>query len=134
MRTICTQSSVRHSQKVIIVHITFWVLFLRPLDVLFTRLDFESTWPLDVYHIILCLERFDDCVGVCHGGIVADFGRKLRVTTQVETPSTAALEQSAHPLLVILWVDCPLAVSYTHLRAHETSLHLVCRLLLEKKK
>ena len=27
-----------------------------------------------------------------------------------------------------------IAVSYTHLRAHETSLHLVCRLLLEKKK
>ena len=25
-------------------------------------------------------------------------------------------------------------VSYTHLRAHETSLHLVFRLLLEKKK
>ena len=24
-------------------------------------------------------------------------------------------------------------VSYTHLRAHETSAHLVCRLLLEKK-
>eukprot|EP00831_Metopus_contortus_P074313 TRINITY_DN6787_c0_g1_i2.p1 TRINITY_DN6787_c0_g1~~TRINITY_DN6787_c0_g1_i2.p1 ORF type:complete len:202 (+),score=32.86 TRINITY_DN6787_c0_g1_i2:138-743(+) len=38
--------------------------------------------------------------------------------------------------------DCPISgemasidpVSYTHLRAHETSLHLVCRLLLEKKK
>eukprot|EP00831_Metopus_contortus_P026761 TRINITY_DN22687_c0_g1_i5.p1 TRINITY_DN22687_c0_g1~~TRINITY_DN22687_c0_g1_i5.p1 ORF type:complete len:148 (+),score=41.66 TRINITY_DN22687_c0_g1_i5:182-625(+) len=28
----------------------------------------------------------------------------------------------------------PSPVSYTHLRAHETSLHLVCRLLLEKKK
>eukprot|EP00831_Metopus_contortus_P076353 TRINITY_DN70440_c0_g1_i1.p1 TRINITY_DN70440_c0_g1~~TRINITY_DN70440_c0_g1_i1.p1 ORF type:complete len:119 (+),score=25.54 TRINITY_DN70440_c0_g1_i1:125-481(+) len=28
----------------------------------------------------------------------------------------------------------PAPVSYTHLRAHETSLHLVCRLLLEKKK
>ena len=27
-----------------------------------------------------------------------------------------------------------LPVSYTHLRAHETTLHLVCRLLLEKKK
>ena len=26
------------------------------------------------------------------------------------------------------------AVSYTHLRAHETDSHLVCRLLLEKKK
>jgi len=29
------------------------------------------------------------------------------------------------------WVK---AVSYTHLRAHETVLDLVCRLLLEKKK
>ncbi|WP_232806203.1 cytochrome c-type biogenesis protein, partial [Salmonella enterica] len=46
------------------------------------------------------------------------------------------------PLTVLLWV-LPLAaivaggwitVSYTHLRAHETTLHLVCRLLLEKKK
>ena len=26
------------------------------------------------------------------------------------------------------------AVSYTHLRAHETPEHLVCRLMLEKKK
>ena len=30
--------------------------------------------------------------------------------------------------------DRLLAVSYTHLRAHETVLDLVCRLLLEKKK
>ena len=29
--------------------------------------------------------------------------------------------------------DGPDAVSYTHLRAHETVLDLVCRLLLEKK-
>ena len=28
----------------------------------------------------------------------------------------------------------PIAVSYTHLRAHETDSYLVCRLLLEKKK
>eukprot|EP00658_Telonema_sp_P-2_P052032 TRINITY_DN40170_c0_g1_i1.p1 TRINITY_DN40170_c0_g1~~TRINITY_DN40170_c0_g1_i1.p1 ORF type:complete len:126 (-),score=26.59 TRINITY_DN40170_c0_g1_i1:16-393(-) len=28
----------------------------------------------------------------------------------------------------------PTSVSYTHLRAHETPEHLVCRLLLEKKK
>ncbi|GAB5804826.1 hypothetical protein JMUB7522_27250 [Staphylococcus aureus] len=27
---------------------------------------------------------------------------------------------------------CTAPVSYTHLRAHETTLHLVCRLLLEK--
>ena len=31
-------------------------------------------------------------------------------------------------------VDTVIAVSYTHLRAHETVLDLVCRLLLEKKK
>ena len=31
------------------------------------------------------------------------------------------------------WVRRPVAVSYTHLRAHETVLDLVCRLLLEKK-
>ena len=30
--------------------------------------------------------------------------------------------------------DMLIAVSYTHLRAHETPEHLVCRLLLEKKK
>ena len=32
------------------------------------------------------------------------------------------------------FVDGMIAVSYTHLRAHETVLDLVCRLLLEKKK
>ena len=31
------------------------------------------------------------------------------------------------------WYD-EVAVSYTHLRAHETEADLVCRLLLEKKK
>ena len=31
-------------------------------------------------------------------------------------------------------VRVPVAVSYTHLRAHETVLDLVCRLLPEKKK
>ena len=30
--------------------------------------------------------------------------------------------------------DIIIPVSYTHLRAHETPEHLVCRLLLEKKK
>src|SRR5665647_3024150 len=31
-------------------------------------------------------------------------------------------------------IDGIVAVSYTHLRAHETDSYLVCRLLLEKKK
>ena len=37
-------------------------------------------------------------------------------------------------LLLILIFAVLGAVSYTHLRAHETVLDLVCRLLLEKKK
>ena len=32
------------------------------------------------------------------------------------------------------YIESPQPVSYTHLRAHETVLDLVCRLLLEKKK
>ena len=41
------------------------------------------------------------------------------------------------PVLVLTIFPAPGAlesVSYTHLRAHETPEHLVCRLLLEKKK
>ena len=34
----------------------------------------------------------------------------------------------------VVLINCFVAVSYTHLRAHETVLDLVCRLLLEKKK
>ena len=39
-------------------------------------------------------------------------------------------------ILLALWLskDTGKAVSYTHLRAHETVLDIVCRLLLEKKK
>src|SRR5665647_2737401 len=33
-----------------------------------------------------------------------------------------------------VYLQCPVSVSYTHLRAHETDSYLVCRLLLEKKK
>ena len=44
--------------------------------------------------------------------------------------STAAGQD---PAVLVLPVDST-AVSYTHLRAHETVLDLVCRLLLEKKK
>ena len=35
---------------------------------------------------------------------------------------------------IIEVTDSDIPVSYTHLRAHETVLDLVCRLLLEKKK
>ncbi|WP_460381685.1 hypothetical protein [Staphylococcus aureus] len=35
-------------------------------------------------------------------------------------------------MLYALMIEWLYSVSYTHLRAHETTLHLVCRLLLEK--
>src|SRR5674536_382922 len=37
-------------------------------------------------------------------------------------------------ILAIAYLFSAITVSYTHLRAHETPEHLVCRLLLEKKK
>ena len=43
-------------------------------------------------------------------------------------------ERSYVPVLADESVFSPQAVSYTHLRAHETDSYLVCRLLLEKKK
>ena len=36
--------------------------------------------------------------------------------------------------IIIIFITDGVPVSYTHLRAHETVLDLVCRLLLEKKK
>ena len=43
---------------------------------------------------------------------------------------------TADPFSIMDYVGLPrvTSVSYTHLRAHETVLDLVCRLLLEKKK
>ena len=47
----------------------------------------------------------------------------------------AALEQGAVNVEEHAFLEFGVeAVSYTHLRAHETVLDLVCRLLLEKKK
>ena len=42
--------------------------------------------------------------------------------------------KSGHVAVMVPEVDEDGPVSYTHLRAHETVLDLVCRLLLEKKK
>src|SRR5665647_3858206 len=44
------------------------------------------------------------------------------------------LHYGFHVCRVSVQVDRHNAVSYTHLRAHETDSYLVCRLLLEKKK
>ena len=58
---------------------------------------------------------------------------------QMESLSTGMPKMGSEPFITRLEINAnsgkiPIAVSYTHLRAHETVLDLVCRLLLEKKK
>src|SRR5678816_893433 len=66
-------------------------------------------------------------------GAIVDRSDKLRIVRIaqmafiVEASTLWALTVTRH--ITIEWL---LAVSYTHLRAHETPEHLVCRLLLEK--
>src|SRR5660397_228559 len=67
----------------------------------------------------------------------------LNNTHDAPMRTTLSFEMAGIPILVglvhtpaegILQVARVRAVSYTHLRAHETKANLVCRLLLEKKK
>ena len=55
------------------------------------------------------------------------------IIQQYEEYGSATLERVWQSLFKV-YNQTLRTVSYTHLRAHETSLHLVCRLLLEKKK
>ena len=50
-----------------------------------------------------------------------------------ETVKSLSFQKSLTPAFTLTLLTSP-PVSYTHLRAHETVLDLVCRLLLEKKK
>src|SRR5680860_81475 len=53
----------------------------------------------------------------------------------VVTRIVAKLRHGCRPGEPQIWItQTPAAVSYTHLRAHETDSYLVCRLLLEKQK
>ena len=58
---------------------------------------------------------------LAHAGEVVDELQRIREAAEERRLVTSAADGSS-------------AVSYTHLRAHETVLDLVCRLLLEKKK
>ena len=63
------------------------------------------------------------------GKFVAPFNGKV-VATEGAASATSSLR-----IVPLPWASTTAApVSYTHLRAHETVLDLVCRLLLEKKK
>eukprot|EP00658_Telonema_sp_P-2_P005507 TRINITY_DN12058_c0_g1_i1.p1 TRINITY_DN12058_c0_g1~~TRINITY_DN12058_c0_g1_i1.p1 ORF type:complete len:171 (+),score=14.73 TRINITY_DN12058_c0_g1_i1:526-1038(+) len=58
-----------------------------------------------------------------------------RLSNTLDSPNEY-MGTSAPPSLMAIRTNplCLESVSYTHLRAHETPEHLVCRLLLEKKK
>ena len=78
------------------------------------------------------------------GGLL---GKKLEPVVVDPASNWPLFAEKARELLTVSKVDVmfgcwtsvsrksalPVPVSYTHLRAHETSAHLVCRLLLEKK-
>eukprot|EP00658_Telonema_sp_P-2_P019655 TRINITY_DN17756_c0_g1_i3.p1 TRINITY_DN17756_c0_g1~~TRINITY_DN17756_c0_g1_i3.p1 ORF type:complete len:298 (+),score=69.28 TRINITY_DN17756_c0_g1_i3:238-1131(+) len=69
---------------------------------------------------------------------------KSRMQSQITGTGQALKYRYTLASLIMIWQQegfkglykgfAPKAVSYTHLRAHETPEHLVCRLLLEKKK
>ena len=59
--------------------------------------------------------------------IVSDYADKMNIVYRRFDTNLGGVDLPGH------WDRC-IAVSYTHLRAHETGRNLVCRLLLEKKK
>ena len=57
-----------------------------------------------------------------------------RIEVLIECGPLEAIRIDRRRIIVVVDPHILVAVSYTHLRAHETVLDLVCRLLLEKKK
>ena len=94
--------------------------------------------------IVITVLRSDDTIKTNYGqslfmsALIADIFTLIGVTVfaslqHSEGFSISNLNVILYFLIVILILRI-IPVSYTHLRAHETPEHLVCRLLLEKKK
>ena len=65
---------------------------------------------------------------------IRDRSQAIQHVTQGVSGAREANDQLAEELHRVREMHASSTVSYTHLRAHETVLDLVCRLLLEKKK
>src|SRR5450756_2689879 len=96
-----------------------------------------NAWPdlLRAYDQAAARQRFAPLLaGIASGGSVqvraATGGGKWLWLQLTATPIPDSNGRPEHLLLMI--EDVTTAVSYTHLRAHETRHDLVCRLLLEK--
>eukprot|EP00658_Telonema_sp_P-2_P024972 TRINITY_DN20049_c0_g1_i1.p1 TRINITY_DN20049_c0_g1~~TRINITY_DN20049_c0_g1_i1.p1 ORF type:complete len:155 (+),score=37.00 TRINITY_DN20049_c0_g1_i1:174-638(+) len=92
---------------------------------------------------LLCLSMVPMTVMVVLGSLVALCGCCYRrpawcprsisreALWELEDKALSRYKRTRRQAVVL---PCGVPVSYTHLRAHETPEHLVCRLLLEKKK
>ena len=103
----------------------------------------EPTRPLYISYAVFCLKKNnedlvslaknvkDELQSLGKGRVLLEntgnIGKSYRKHDEVGTPMCITIDFDS------LDNNTVTTVSYTHLRAHETSLHLVCRLLLEKK-
>ena len=71
-----------------------------------------------------------DVLGISRDADAAAIKRAYRKLAKKYHPDSNPGDKTAEQM----FKDVNEAVSYTHLRAHETDSYLVCRLLLEKKK
>ena len=87
-----------------------------------------------------CTQHFLDKIGKlndANGGFLSTTEQSaLQTAKAVDADRAAGKKLGPLAGLPVAVKDgiCTKAVSYTHLRAHETLRYLVCRLLLEKKK
>src|SRR5674536_229291 len=75
-----------------------------------------------------------DCFGAGQQVAQVTFGGQNWRRDPQAAQQMFAVFSTMRQLHELLWYLTEAPVSYTHLRAHETPEHLVCRLLLEKKK
>ena len=100
------------------------------------------------YFITLCTKNREHLFGeILNGEIQLNEFGKITQQCWLEIPNHfphvqldkyIIMPNHIHGIIVLVgaknFSPLPIPVSYTHLRAHETVLDLVCRLLLEKKK
>src|SRR5665213_4228432 len=91
---------------------------------------------IDKDYVTIVKQASDKVTGFSQ--LYKEMERAISITGKSKSTLTNYSRQLAHLALHYncfpLDLDAEQAVSYTHLRAHETGRNLVCRLLLEKKK
>eukprot|EP00658_Telonema_sp_P-2_P061066 TRINITY_DN49822_c0_g2_i2.p1 TRINITY_DN49822_c0_g2~~TRINITY_DN49822_c0_g2_i2.p1 ORF type:complete len:161 (-),score=28.81 TRINITY_DN49822_c0_g2_i2:63-545(-) len=125
---ISTVRYVRNTLAGMAARITFRALVL-PLDAMYNSAVFPAvSWALKK-------SIDDDGDDVVVVAVVVEGSLHPSAAEGVGEDGTAAAAAAADSRVVrSAEGQSTLPVSYTHLRAHETPEHLVCRLLLEKKK